>query len=78
MWDKIKSVSQKVLVAVGLGGLVGAGQANAQSQVVSNTVTEVTNIATQADTLFTTVRGIAIGMVALGILIFVVRKIKGR
>jgi len=39
---------------------------------------DVTAIATDAETLFATVAGIAITIATLGILLFVVRKIRGR
>lgn len=53
-----------------VGGAAGA--------CLADTTADVTAIATDATTLFGTVTTIAISIVTLGVLLFIVRKIRGR
>jgi len=59
-------------LAAAVAGLVVVGA------TFADVTDDVTAIASDADTLFTTVSGIAIGIAALGILLYVIRKIRGR
>jgi len=57
-------------------GLVLVG--GAAGACLADTTADVTAIATDASTLFGTVTTIAISIVTLGVLLFIVRKIRGR
>ena len=69
---------KKFLALVGLGSIVGAASSFAVDETVDTIATSVDVITTKANSLFSSIVTLTLAIVGLGILLFIVRKIRGR